>query len=109
MNCVSVRESSLGKNAVLGRGGDAGNLPDSEISDKMAHVGDGCIKLHFCQKAGGALHFGVVTIKMGFLRCPKIERRRLQSVPVSGVKVRSQLYARSHAFESCLLLSKIWV
>lgn len=85
INWASVRQSNLGKNAVLGIGGDTVSLGVSVISDKIAQVGGGCRVVHFCQKAAGAEHFGVVTIKMGFLRCPKIDKRRLQSVDVSGI------------------------
>ena len=57
---------------------------------------------HFCQNAAGACVLGLVTIRIGFLRCCMIDNRRLQSVGVSGVNVISQAYERSHAFESCL-------
>jgi hypothetical protein len=86
-----VRQSNLGKKAVLGIGGVIDCLGLSDISDKIAQVGGGCRVVHFCQKALGAEHFGVVTIRIGFLRCPKIDRSRLQSVEVSGIYVRSQV------------------
>jgi hypothetical protein len=52
-------------------------------------VGVGFILRHFIQKAGGARHFGVVTRRIGFLRCCRIDKSRLQSVGDSGVKVIS--------------------
>ena len=90
INWASVRLSSLGKNAVLGMGGVTVSLV-SAISDRIAHVGAGCRVVHFCQKAAGAEHFGLVTIRIGFLRCGRMDKSRLQSVDVSGIYVRSQV------------------
>ena len=84
INWASVRLSSLGKKAVLGIGGVIDCLV-SDISDRIAPVGGGCSVTHFCQKALGAEHFGVVTIRIGFFRCPRMDKRRLQSVDVSGI------------------------
>lgn len=97
----------MGKKAVLGIGGVIDCLGLSDISDNTVHVGAGCSVEHFCQKAEGAEHFGVVIIRIGFLRCPRMDKSRLQSVDVSGIYVRSQLYAKSHAFDSCLVVNKM--
>jgi hypothetical protein len=79
-----VRQSNFGKKAVFGIGGVRVCLA-SDISDKMAQVGAGCSVLHFCQNADGAEHFGLVTMRIGFFRCPSIDKSRLQSVEVSGM------------------------
>jgi hypothetical protein len=57
----------------------------------MAHVGGGVIVLHLFQNACGNIHPGVLTIRMGFFIWPRMDRRRLQSVFDSGMKVISQL------------------
>ena len=79
-----MRQSNFGKKAVFGIGGVRDCLA-SDISDKMAQVGAGCSVLHFCQNALGAEHFGVVTIRIGYFRCPRMDKSRLQSVEVSGM------------------------
>jgi hypothetical protein len=54
-------------------------------------VGGGLIVLHLFQNACGNIHPGVVTIRIGFFIWPRMDRRRLQSVFDSGMKVISQV------------------
>jgi hypothetical protein len=79
----------------------------ADKSRSAIHVGAGFMIRHFNQNAEGARHFGVVTIRMGFFRCCRIDKRRLQSVGDSGVKVISHEKERNQARDSCLVRRRI--
>ena len=106
MNCASVIKSSLGKKTAFGI--DCCMSVAKPLRSET-HVGEGLIFVQPLQNAGGGLHPGLDTISMGFLRCCNTDSIRLQSLDVSGMKVRSQEYASNHALESCFDISNTCV
>ena len=65
--------------------------------------------LHLFQKACGAMHSGVVTIRIGFFIWTRMDKRRLQSVLLSGMNDISHVYAISQPLELVLVVRRIVV